>query len=314
MPQYRRVTYEDRCQIRAYLESKVSKREIACRLGFHKSTIVRELKRNTQEDRRYFAGYANELALERFKRCRKKIRIQGELESVIKRKLEEKWSPDQIAGRLKQEKKPKVSREAIYRFIRGDKEQGGSLWKHLRRPPRKGKGRYLSRKYKPAWLLRISERPQIINSRKRIGDWERDTMLTMTKQRILVCVERKTRFVAMGRLDRHGTRDAAVATKELLSEKPALSITNDNGNEFRDFYQWNFPLYYCDPYKPHQRGTVENTIGLIRQYIPKKAKIDDLQDAQVKEIENWLNMRPRKCLDYRTPYEVFYKRKVALVS
>lgn len=314
MPQYRRVTYEDRCQIRAYLDSKVSKSEIARTMGFHKSTIGREIKRNTRKGRSYWAKKANDLALERFSRCRRKILIRGDLEVAVREGLQEKWSPDQISGRLKLEGKYIVSREAIYRFIRADKRNQGELWKNLRRPPKRGKGRYLSRKYKPAWLLRISERPQIINDRQRIGDWERDTMLTMDRQRLLVCVERKTRFLALAKLDGHGTSATAKMTKQLLKDKPLLSITNDNGNEFRDFYQWNFPLYYCDPYRPHQRGTVENTIGLLRQYIPKKTKVDDLQEAQVKKIEDRLNMRPRKCLDYRTPYEVFYKRKVALVS
>src|SRR5262245_17415601 len=136
MRSYRRVTYEDRCQIKAYLDANIVKGEIARRLGFHKSTIGREIRRNSEGS--YFARAAEALAKGRFVLCRKPLKVTGPLRVMIEGKLGEYWSPEQISGRLKLEERDCVSREAIYRFIRSDKKNAGSLWKALRRPPRKG--------------------------------------------------------------------------------------------------------------------------------------------------------------------------------
>jgi transposase, IS30 family len=309
MRSYRRVTYEERCQIKAYLDVDLSKTEIARRLGFHKSTISRELKRNAVG--KFSAHKADKLARERFKSCCKPIKIKGDLKALVINKIQEKWSPEQISGRLS-EQNIGVSREAIYRFIRKDKAASGELWKYLRRPPKSGQGRYLTRKYKPDWLLRLNERPDVVNKRERVGDWERDTMYAFKRESLLVCVERKTRFLKLGRLKNLRSHSIGVATINLLENQIVHTLTNDNGTEFRDYFMMKNPIYYCDPYKPQQRGTVENTIGLLRQYITNQTDLNLMTDEQIQQIENQMNDRPRKCLDYKTPREVLSRHRVAL--
>lgn len=312
MRKYRRVVYETRCQIKAYLAVGLSKAEISRRLEFHKSTISREIKRNSEG--KYFARDAERLARERFKSCRKPIKVQDGLKDLVIGKLDEKWSPDQISGRLRVETNIRISREAIYRFIKKDKSNAGELWRCLRRPPKQGKGRYLTRKYKPDWLLRLKERPEIVNRRERIGDWERDTMYALKRESLLVCVERKTRFLKLCKLKDLKSYSIGVATTELLQGQKVHTLTNDNGTEFRDYFMTKTPIYYCDPYKPQQRGTVENTIGLLRQYVTNQTNLKEMSEAQLQQIENHMNDRPRKCLDYKTPREVLSNQRVALVS
>ena len=312
MRKYRRVAYETRCQIKAFLAVGLSRAEISRRLDFHKSTISREIKRNSEG--RYFPRIADRLARERFESCRKPLKIQDRLKDLVIEKIQEKWSPEQISGRLRLEKDIRVSREAIYRFIKKDKAESGELWQRLRRPPKQGKGRYLTRKYKPDWLLRLNERPEIVNRRARVGDWERDTMYALKRKSLLVCVERKTRFLKLGRLKDLKAYSIGVATTDLLQDQVVHTLTNDNGSEFRDYFMIKNPIYYCDPYKPQQRGTVENTIGLLRQYITNQTDLNEISEEHIRQIENQMNDRPRKCLDYKTPREVLSNQRVALVS
>lgn len=300
MSSYRRVTYEDRCQIRAYLALEVSKAEIARRMLFHKSTISREISRNATSG--YLPKNANRLARVRFKACRRPLKVAGDLAEQVSEKIQQGWSPEQIEGRFKLEQKASVSRESIYRFIKADKANKGTLWQHLRRPPRRGKNYYRVRRKTD--LLRISARHEAANNRSRVGDWERDTMLVAERKPILVCVERKTRYLKIARLEGFNANKVGQKTNELLRGQKVLTITNDNGAEFRDHYMFECPVYYCQPYKPQQRGTVENTIGLLRQYLPSKTDLTAITDQEINAIEHKMNARPRRCLDYRTPSEV----------
>lgn len=313
MRTYKRVTLEDRIELKICLDLGLSKVQIAQRLGFHKSTITREIKRNSSQ--KYFANKAHKLAVERFKRCQRKPRLQNKEKLYVEALLEKHWSPEQISGRLKQETAIKISHETIYRHIRKDKKESGILWTYLRRPPRKGKGRYKVRNYKPAWMLKIKERPQAINNRERFGDWERDTMYGLNRKGgLLVCVDRKSRYTRIKKFSAMRPHHVGELTLEALKDVPVLSITNDNGTEFRDFYLHSCPLYFCDPHKPQQRGTVENTIGLLRQFVTNKTDMNQITDQAVAEMEAKFNLRPRKILDYKTPYEIFHKTSVALVS
>lgn len=314
MPKYQRVTYEVRCLIDAFLLVKLSKAEIARRVGFHKSTISRELKRNSLQT--YTPGIAETLARHRYSRCRRKSKVNQELIEQIKSKVEEGWSPEQLSGRLKLEKNLNVSRELIYRFLRRSRKTKNDVWRYLRRSGRKGRGRYARRSNKPDWFKSITQRPQEINNRSRLGDWERDLMCGLNRSAFLVCVERKSRFLKISKVNSYKAIDVFDQTTKLLAttETEIKSITNDNGPEFNDGYLSKVPVFYCQPHKPQQRGTVENTIGLLRQYHGKRSELGKVSDEDLERLELKMNNRPRRCLDYRTPYEVLYNTTVALVT
>jgi len=314
MPKYRRVTLCDRIQIQASLRTGSTIRQIAQALGFHPTTIYRERHRNCFS-RGYRAGEAQYMAEERFKNCRRPFCITAELQHLVEKKLYQRWSPEEIAGRLKKERGIRVSHQSIYRFIRRDPARHQRFKYFLRRPYRAGMGRYLRRKRKNENLLRIFHRPAIADQRKRIGDWERDTMYCHNREMILVCTDRKTRFTCFNKLPNFQSRTVYQKTMELLEplRAPIYTMTNDNAPEFRDADLFGrIPVYYCDPKSPHQRGTIENTIGLIRQYIKKTTNLKRISAEQLKRIEFELNLRPRKCLDYQTPYEAFFNQAVAL--
>lgn len=318
MSKYRRVAWEDRCQIRAWIAAEKSIREIAQELEFDPSTIYREIRRNSGE-KGYRPRQAQAKAQERYKRCRKKPLLQCELEQTVREKLALRWSPEQISGRLKRERKtPVVSHETIYRYIRARPEQK-LLWKGcLRRYKKPGAGRISSRNQRPEWMIPISRRPKSVQNRRIFGHWERDTMQAAERKLMLVCAERKSKYLKLDRVKEPRSIYLAQQTQKLLDPstlpRPLRSITNDNGGELKDGFLFSVPVYYCDPQKPQQRGTVENTIGLLRQYIPRSTDLQGLTEQEIQDIEQALNHRPRKCLDYRTPYEVFFGQTVALAS
>lgn len=309
MKHYHRVTYAHRCQIFAFLQAKLSVREISQRLGFNKSTIYRELKRNSSK-RRYSPEQATEWSMERFKRCRRHLKISSHVEFLVSRLLHEGWSPEQITGRIQFECDIKLTTPTVYRFIRRHRSD---LKLYLRRNGKTGGGRYLQRKYRSKIQTSIHERPRVVEQRKRLGDWERDGMYAANKQQILVLTDRKSRLTKLVRMKSIRPTDVTRMTEEVLkSVGPVRTITNDNGPEFRDSKSLSVPAYHCDPGRPDQRGTVENTIGLLRQYLTNKTDLDLLTKKDLLDIENRINLRPRKCLNYLTPFEVFNGIKVAL--
>lgn len=308
MSVYRRVTYADRCLIFAYFSSKMSITGIADALKFHKSTIQRELKRNSPA---YAPKSAQARAEEKYRACRRRKRIAGELEILVRKKLQEKWSPEQIALRLKKEKSSSVSHATIYRYL----EEHRDWQRCLRRFGKKRGGPNRRRGNRPPWAVSIDKRAKVIEERKRYGDWERDTMYGQNRAMMLVCCERKSKLIKIARVKKPASMHLTEQTKELLAEadyRKLRSITNDNGGELLDGFNFSVPVYYCDPGKPQQRGTVENSIGLLRQYLPRGTDLTTLSEEEIKAIENELNLRPRKCLDGRTPYEVFFNKTVAL--
>jgi IS30 family transposase len=311
LPNYRRLTYQDRCHIDALLIVGKTRSEIAQRTGFNKSTISRELRRNFVGTN-YHPKSASALAKERFKSCQKKPIINGTLALKLEAKLILGWTPEQISGRFQNEKIATFSHETIYRYIRRNKH----LKRHLKFFNKRGAGRYFYRGLKDDSKKRIKERPQIVNKRGRVGDWERDTIFCANQHKALVCVDRKSRLTKLVKLQKPTTAaHVAQKTVDILSNlgRKVFSITSDNGTELGD-QSLKYQMYYCDPYKPQQRGTVENTNGLIRKYIKTTTKLELMSDLQIQEIEDLINHRPRKCLDYKTPYEVFYRTRVALVS
>lgn len=311
MRSYRRVTYEDRCQIQAFLQVKQSSREIAGNLGFHRSTIYRELHRNRIKGRGYIAGRANKKAAVRIRNCRRPKAIQGELADFVVNRLMEGWSPEQICGRLNREKNSKLSVPTVYRFVHQHWEAFKCC---LRWFNRRGGGRLRMRRYKRSIGLSIRTRPEAANLRSRRGDWERDLFRVANQKQFLICTDRKSRYTKLAKSPVFTAKVISRLTWSLLKTTKAEihTITNDNGTEFKDVHTLNVPIYFCDPRKPQQRGTVENTIGLVRHYIKRTDDFDRVSPSQLKDIEDRLNLRPRKCLDFKTPYEVFYGKNVAL--
>lgn len=311
---YRRVTNEQRRMIEYCLSLEMSQIAIAQHLKLHKSTICRELKRN-RVGRKYIPEKAGQLAKRRFKACRRPRLIQGELEIAVMNKLRDKWSPEQITGRFRLEGTPSVSHQTIYRFVRRRGKRERRI--NLRRFNKRGAGRHRMRKRKKRLAgLSIMNRPDIANRRGRFGDWERDCMYGANRKVLLVCTERKSKYTKLAKIPKLTANDVGILTQSLLDStgRKVFSVTNDNGSEFADPCLVKARVFYCQPYKPQQRGTVENTIGLIRQYISRKTDLDALTDKDITDLEKSLNLRPRKCLGYRTPYEVFHKTRVALAN
>ncbi len=303
MKQYSRVSYEVRCQIHAFLQVNISIPEIANRLGFHKSTIYREIKRNSQIE--YVPKRAHKLAKNRYKRCRRRYAITKKFIPLIRYGFNNDWSPEQISGRLRHDFKNGPCHSTIYRYA---KEFG--YQKKLRRHKKVGAGRHLQRKRKKKSGLNINQRPEIANRRGRIGDWERDTMHTKDGIQLLVCTDRKSRFTKIAKVETRTRDKIDILTKKIIEEtgKRIFTITNDNGGDFRGKKGIEERVYFCEPHKPQQRGTVENTIGLLRQYIKRKTDISDIDCF--KALESKINFRPRRVLNYKTPYEVYYGKKL----
>lgn len=311
MSKYRRLTLEDRYQIQTLNESKMSMREISRHLGRSPSTISRELRRNCTR-KKYKAKSAANLTLKRREGIGPPLKISGSLEKTVIRLLCHQWSPEQICGRLSK-MNISISHEAIYQYVYKDFKRGGNLREHLRR----------RRRYRYTWSRirnqktqrersphkRMSERPRIVDERSRFGDFERDTMLGQRNGSVLLTiVDRKSKLVKIKKVEKVNAMLTHLATVELLSDHKVRTITNDNGPEFTDYHfteeALNTDIYFNRPYSSYERGTNENTNGLIRQYFPKGTNFNRVSEYEIKSVENLLNNRPRKTLGYRTPFEV----------
>jgi IS30 family transposase len=322
MSTYRRVTAEDRLLVKAYLDVGLNQSEVAVKLGFHKSTISRELRRNSG-GRGYRHKQAQRFSQEKQAWRSNPRKLNRELVKTINRLLAKKWSPLQISERLRHEGNMSVCYETIYQHVYSDFKSGGTLFTHLRFSHRKRKPRFPRRNKDRRGLIKnavsIEKRPVGANNRSRFGHWERDTMFGKDKRNsMLLVVDRKSRFVKLGKLSRRTAPLTLKKTKELLRRLPKRTMTNDRGKEFTDHEQLTkdlgLPVYFCHPYTSSERGTAENRIGIVRQYLPKGSDLKYLKHKTLKIIEWELNNRPMKCLDWRTPYEVLFGRTVALTT
>ena len=307
---YRRVTSRDRLRLKDGLDAGLSKSELACKLGFHKSTIGREISRNSG-GRGYRPIQAERLAREREDAKHGPYKLNPVLMMQVLERLELRWSPEQISDRLRIEGEETVSAETIYKLVDEDRASGGALWKFLRRSSRRRKRRFPAedRRGQTQNSTPISERPKKANKRKKLGHWERDTMLGLDRKTgVLVITDRKSRFNKFRKLNRRTAPKVTRALKGL----PTKSITNDRGQEFSDHERCakklNVQIYFCDAYSSYQRGTNENRIGLLRQYFPKKSDLSKLTNGQLKKIELEINNRPMKTLGWRTPYELMFEK------
>lgn len=308
---YTQLTQEQRYQITALLKTEHSQATIATVIGVDKSTISRELRRNRGK-RGYRPKQAHRFAQQRRREAVQK-RIPSETWEMIADKICQDWSPEQISGWLEKNTDISVSHEWIYQYIYMDKRAGGDLHKHLRcqKKRRKRTGDY-DRRGKIPNQVSIEERPEIVENRERIGDWEADTIIGAGKQgAIVTLVERKSRFTLLKQVARRTAAAVEEAILELLRPYQAVThtITFDNGKEFTNHqtiaHLLQANMFFAHPYSSWERGTNENTNGLIRQYFPKGSDFSSITDDQISFVKERLNDRPRKCLDFQSPVMVF---------
>lgn len=316
---YTQLTCEQRYQIYALMKMGHTQTEIAEVIQKHKATISRELKRN-KGSCGYRPKQAHQKALDR--RDHAKPRIDPESWELIRSKIRLEWSPEQVSGRLKAEENIQVSHEWIYQHILADKRDGGNLYRHLRLQKQRRK-RYGSHDWRGKLPGRVSieERPEIVEKRQRLGDWEVDTIIGKRHQQAIVTLtERKTRFGLLCKVEKRTAEQVGKAVIDLLQpiSDRVHTITADNGKEFAEHQQISSELqvnfYFAHPYSAWERGANENMNGLVRQYIPKSCDFKRLTSFDLAHVMERLNHRPRKCLAYRTPYEVFFEQFVALTT
>jgi IS30 family transposase len=319
---YTQLTQEQRYQIQALMKAGVNQKEIAVIVGVHKSTISRELSRN-HGLRGYRPKQAHRFAMAR-RQSKHQPRIGGDVWARVEDLLRDEWSPEQISLWLASERAIRISHEWIYQYVLQDKSKGGDLYRHLRcqKQRRKRYGSY-SRRGQLINRVSIDERPAIVESRTRIGDWELDTIIGKGhKQAIVSLTERKSRLTLIHKVEQKTADNVSKAIIRLL--KPIAhrvhTLTSDNGKEFAkhgtiaDKLKARF--YFAHPYASWERGLNENTNGLIRQYFPKNRDFRTITQNEINRVMDKLNNRPRKCLGIKTPNQVFFRINplVALAS
>jgi transposase, IS30 family len=311
------LTLEERDRIAQLRHTGADQKEIANAVGRCPSTISRELQRNAAKDG-YYAGQAQRES-ERRRRERPITRKMDDPETnqTVRAGLARDWSPEQITGRMKQEHPDvadhRVSPQTIYAWIKQQPDR--KHWEsHLRR---RGKRPYRRKNTATTGdAARIANRPEVIEERLRLGDFEGDTVLGPPGTGgLATLVDRQSRFTIIVKIQ---SKDANHVHEKLkqrlkeLGEERRRSITFDNGTEFARCHRLEkhlgMQLYFADPGCPYQRGTNENTNGLIRQYFPKGTDFRDISHVEARRVENLLNNRPRDCLGYRTPAEVFFEK------
>ncbi len=315
---YRQITPEERYTLAALRaqQPRLSKAEIARRMERHPSTIGRELCRNAGRlDGAYRASKAQERTNGRRSRTRRWTKLTAKQWMLVEELLCEGLSPDQISGRLHRDETLEVSHESIYQYVWADKHAGGHLYLFLRQRTRRRRKRYGTheRRGRVATKKHISERPPAADDRSVFGHWEIDTVHGSGRDSVVSLVERATGIVLIGKLP---NLTAAALNKRLLQMvkrfeqkhgRSFTTLTADNGTEFHSYERIErraqLQFYFATPYHSWERGTNENTNGLIRQYLPKGLSMAGLSQAHCNEIADRLNARPRKRYDYATPLE-----------
>ena len=314
MKTYKHLTQEERNELVVLLNRKESIRTIATKLKRSPSSISREIKRNNGKSR-YRAHTAQKRSFNNQHNTHKKQRLKcNALRIEVERMLSKQWSPELIAGRLKKQKDlPTISHESIYQWIYNDAPHliGNLVRSHQKRWP-KGKSKS-SRAHFITDKVPVSQRPAVANNRTQIGHWETDLVVGKGRFALKVAVERKHRFTKLKLVkDKTALSSNAALVSMLMSFDKSLrrSITYDNGSENTDHSKLNLILntssFFCQPYHSWEKGTVENTNGLIRRFLPKNTNFDTINPDLIQKVESWLNSRPRKCLDFFTPQESFF--------
>lgn len=329
MSHYHHLSMEERESLHEYLAQGMSISEAARRLGRSKSTVSRELKRNGYKT---YSRYRPSKAMENYHKRRKRSRRHAILDDQEKAKTvlhlfaDLQWSPEQISNRLKYEGGFAISYPTIYRAIHSGKME---VCKHRHNGhsfPLELKLRHRNRKRpkRPSHegvkiTNHISDRPKSSTNRSRFGHWEADVVLGKRRSSYLITlVDRKSRYLLVQKRETNNSQTVAEAMIAMLTpfSNRLRSITPDRGSVFAKHelvtQQLGVPFYFPDPYSPWQRGTNENTNGLLREYFPRWTSMDEHSDEYVRYIQDTLNMRPRKCLNWKSPYEVFFHTSLHL--
>ncbi len=313
---YQQLTEGKRYQISALLGQEISVANIALTLNCHRATIYRELKRNKKVTE-YCPDKAQRACLIRRKTAAK-YRISSKTIDFIRILIEIDWSPEQVSNVLKNCGVP-VSHQWIYQYIHDDKRNKGTLYRHLRQ----GRKRYRKGQRTKAEVIKnkvsIDDRPVIVDTKKRFGDWEIDTVLGKHGSgSIVTLLERKTRFYLIKKVDSKSAKDVTQATIELLLpfKDHVHTITADNGREFAYHAEiaeaLETTVYFAHPYSSWERGANENSNGLLRQYVPKGTDLRRVTEERIHFAMRRINNRPRKCLGFKQPAVVF--KEMCLVA
>jgi len=312
----KQLTLKERYHIWTSLKQGRSQKEIAKSIGVHPSTICREIQRNQDKTtHEYHYAFADSIASKRQQEKVKYTVITSKIKTYIENKLKKDWSPEQIAGRMKLDIGINICHETIYRYIYYNKSRGGRLYKHLRHKNKKYHNR--SNVYQRRGIIidrvSIDKRPKIVEKKNRIGDFEIDTVIGRYHVGALVTiVDRKSKFTLIKKVSSKKAEEVTKALVTMLTPlKPITkTITSDNGKEFA-YHKYiskalDTKFYFAHPYSSWERGLNEHTNGLIRQYLPKKTDFTQISKEEITTIQDKLNHRPRKILNYKTPYEVFF--------
>jgi IS30 family transposase len=309
------LTFREREILYRLLKAKKPKAEIARLMGRDRSTVYREIRRNTG-GRGYRPKQAQRKASARRLRCRREAKMRNrKLRATVTQRLKKAWSPDEIAARLRREfprhPEERVSHQTIYTWIA---REAPELRSYLRRGGKRRSGP--EKRGQLVGCVGIEGRPKVVDARRRFGDWEGDTVVSPGRRSGLVTmVDRKsgyTRIRKTANLKAATTRRAACRSLRDLPDALRRTMTLDNGKEFAEHEQLaenlDLDIYFAQPYAPWQRGTNENTNGLLRQFFPKGTDFARISHRQVARVETLLNERPRKRLNYQTPEEVLAKK------
>ena len=312
---YKQLTSEQRYTISVLLQNRTKQKEIAKAINVSPSTVSREIRRNSGVRGRYNWETAQANAVQTKRKKPGNHSINKEVMEEAKHLLvTEQWSPEQISGVLAKDGKY-ISHETIYRMIRKDKAEGGTLYKHcrhkLKRRARPVGGRRISIPNRTS----ISERPAEVDG-KRFGDFEMDTIVGRGNHgAIVTLIERSTSMLFMRKLKKgKNAKELARTVIHLLSpfKEHVKSITTDNGTEFACHEMigksLGVTIYFADPYASWQKGAIENANGLIRQYVPKTETFEHVSHQQITKYSKKINIRPRKKLEFKTPHECFYEQ------
>jgi len=318
---YVHLELEDRCSIAHLHEGGQSIRQIAAALDRSPSTVSRELKRNRGAKVGYKPAYAQEQARSR-RWTGSRLERDDALRTLVLGCLKSGWSPEQVAGRLRQQKATTtISHESIYRFIYAQIRRTQNYdWRHYLPRARFTRG-YRGRKGgSPVQHIKdrvsIGKRPLYVNARRQVGHWETDYLLfSRYGQSVLVAQERVSRFVLLARPPSRKAEPTAVQLHNWLSLLPPhlrRTLTQDNGTELADHHKLRDALglktYFCNAHSPWQKGGIENANGRLRRFLPRKADLDRCSPRQIDAIARRCNNTPRKCLGFKTPAELFFKR------
>lgn len=316
------LNFYDRQKLQYWLRTKMSLRDIAKIIRRTHSVLSKEINKNGCGDRNKYRADVAQRNYEKRKHKQRagKLDKHPELKEYVEEKIKEDWSPDEIAGRLKKHPPDhlnglNISHESIYYWVYEKSEKEKRLYKHLRtnRPKRRTQGKRKSSKITIQSRISIHDRPEVVNKKLRFGDWESDTVEFQKNKGnpyLSVQYERKGQLTKIHKIPNKSaeeTNNALIKTMESLPGCMFKTITFDNGKEGAKHYElrdiFGIETYFCDPFSSWQKGGVENANKLIRQYLPRNIDMRSITDEDIYQIQEKLNNRPRKGLNYLTPNE-----------